>query len=135
MKEKIKNPIYYCTGIDREEVNLERHDIEDYMGEYEENISFTFLEMKTNTETEETIRHHEPYWPASIESIDISNIVNLTGTDGSNYNRNPFPFLEDYQRGLQELVDLGIPLEDITASQLKEHLKDLTLETGKGKTI
>lgn len=126
----IKEPIYYCTNFRCEQEAYPSSDPEDYVGEYIENY---YIESRNIRNDEGHTVSYESHVPYAIESLpDADKYVNVNDY-GDSCEKVEGPSYEDYKRAYAELLEMGKTEESITASTLREYLKDFKVEDTKGK--
>jgi hypothetical protein len=133
MTELKNRPIYYCTDLSKETTPKTGADIEDYMGEYIEDASFMFYEIKSGEEKLEDISSDLPYFPTEIKE-DLNDCLNVGESAGSYY-REEGPSLDEYQTAYGQMINQGMKPEDITAQSLKKYVKEHQVKETVGKAL
>ncbi len=126
----LKEPIYYCTNFQCESEPYPSSDPEDYIGEYIENYYIEAINIRNGEGHVDSFESHVPYFVEKL--ADVDQYLNIDDLDGA-YRKAAGPSLEDYKRAYAELIEMGKPEDSITASTLREYLKDFKVEDTKGK--
>lgn len=126
IKNSKGKPIYYFTELEYVPMPNELPDPEAYLGEINEEIHYSYVELKTTKEEFGSAYHNTPYFPAHIDFIEENqeDILNIRKIDEGLYKRNIYISLDQYMHALKEMIDIGIPMEDITAESLNKYTLD-----------
>lgn len=127
----LKRPIYYCTNFEFSSEPYPSKDPEDYMGEFIEKYYIESTDIRDDKKHIDDFESHVPYFMEELENVE--DYLNIEDYGSAIYRKVEGPSYEDYKRAYAELIEMGKPEESITASTLREYLKDLKPEDKKGK--
>lgn len=117
---KKTNPIYFFTSIDYDDSTPAGYDPEDYLGEYNAEIYYDFIDLKTKEEGTGVAFHNYPYFPADILVADDA--VNVKKDGVGEYHIDYTVSYDTCVETLEEMVREGSSMSDITADELKKRI-------------
>ncbi len=117
----IGQPVNFFTRMDYENYSDPLlNDIEDYMGEYQAEIHYDYVNFKTGKNEYGIAFHNDPYFPADIEAADYA--VNVISYGDGDYSIDKTISYTECLQIFNELLSSGVPMMDITADTIREKL-------------